>query len=112
MNDPYSIIKARYITEKARVLEQLQSSESNTSVARCKSPKYVFIVDKAASKEQIRLAVQEIYKEKSLKVAKVNTVNVKAKKMKNSRRRGRPGKKAAFKKAIVTMMPGDTLDNV
>lgn len=112
MSEPYSIVKARYITEKATMLEQLQNAESNPCIAKCKAPKYVFIVDKGANKEQIRLAVEEIYKEKSVKVAKVNTVLMKAKKKGNSRRRGRPGKKAAFKKAIVTMEPGDTLDNV
>ncbi|MCH9610449.1 MAG: 50S ribosomal protein L23 [Chlamydiales bacterium] len=112
MSDPYKVVKARYITEKATMLEQLQNAENNPSLARCKSPKYVFVVDKAANKEQIRLAVEEIYKEKSVKVAAVNTIVMKAKATKRGRRRGRPGKKASFKKAIVTMEPGDTLDNV
>lgn len=112
MSDPYAIVKARYITEKASMLEQLQNAESNRSLARCKSPKYVFVVDKNANKEQIRLAVEEIYKEKSVKVASVNTILVKGKSTKRGRRGGRPGRKTTFKKAIVTMVPGDTLDNV
>lgn len=112
MKDPYSIVKARYITEKSTMLEQLQNAESNPSLAKCKAPKYVFVVDKGANKEEIRLAVEAIYKEKSVKVANVNTIVMKGKRTNNSRRRGRPGKKASFKKAIVTMEPGDTLDNV
>ena len=112
MKDPYQIVKARYVTEKSSLLEQLAGAESNRSLARCDAPKYVFVVDKGANKEEIRLAIQEIYKEKSVKVAKVNTIVVKAKPAKRGRRRGRPGKKASFKKAIVTMEPGDTLDNV
>ena len=112
MSDPYSIVKARYITEKTSMIEQLHTAKSNRSLARCNSPKYVFIVDNKANKEQIRLAVEEIYKEKSVKVASVNTILVKGKLTERGRRGGRPGKKPTFKKAIVTMVPGDTLDNV
>ena len=112
MKDPYSIVKARYVTEKARMLERLQSAESNRCLAKFKAAKYVFLVDKQANKEQIKLAIEAIYKEKAVKVAKVNTLIMKAKNVKNSRRRGRPGAKASFKKAIVTMEPGDSLDNV
>ena len=112
MSDPYIIVKARYVTEKASMLERLVTAESNPSLAKCQSPKYVFIVDKNANKEQIRLAVEEIYKEKDVKVASVNTIVMKGKPIKRGRRRGRPGKKASFKKAIVTMEPGNTLDNV
>lgn len=112
MRDPYEIVKCRHITEKASALEQLQNAESNRSLARCKSPKYVFIVDKSANKEDIRVAIEAIYKKLDVKVASVNTITVKAKATKRGRRRGRPGHKASFKKAIVTMEPGDTLDNV
>ncbi|MCP5469674.1 MAG: 50S ribosomal protein L23 [Chlamydiales bacterium] len=112
MRDPYEIVKRRHITEKASVLEQLQNAEGNPCVSRCKSPKYVFIVDKAANKGEIKAAIEEIYKSQDVKVASVNTIQVKAKAAKRGRRKGRPGKKASFKKAIVTMEPGDTLDNV
>ncbi len=112
MNDPYAIVKARYVTEKSGVIEGLVNANSNPSLARCNAPKYVFLVDMKANKEQIRLAVEAIYKEKDVKVASVNTLIMKAKVAKRGRRRGRPGVKAAFKKAIVTMEPGNTLDNV
>lgn len=110
MKKPYQIIKSRYVTEKTAMLEQLQSAESNRSVAKCKSPKYVFIVDDKANKFEIAQAIEAIYKEKNIKVTNVNTVNAKPKPKR--RGRGRPGAAPGFKKAIVTMEPGDTIENV
>jgi large subunit ribosomal protein L23 len=105
---PYTVIKHRHVTEKARVLEGLQYASSNPSVRKCQSPKYVFIVDRKASKPEIAAAVEEIYAEKKIKVVAVNTVNVKPK---NRRIRGRAGATASFKKAIVTLEPGDSIEN-
>lgn len=110
MKDPYNIIKTRYVTEKTTVLEQLQSAEGNRSLARCKSPKYVFIVDNQANKQEIANAVETIYKDRNVKVVKVNTVLVKPKPKK--RGRFRPGGTPTFKKAIVTMEAGDSIDQV
>lgn len=110
MKNPYDVIKARYVTEKATVMEQLHTSESNRSVARCKTPKYVFVVSCCANKAEIASALEEIYKEQKVKVLKVNTLMMKSKPKR--RGRGRPGATAAFKKAIVTMEQGDSIDNV
>jgi len=110
MENPYDIIKSRYITEKSSVLEQLHTSVSNRCVAKCDTPKYVFIVDVNANKHEIASAIEMIYREKNVKVTHVNTINVKRKPKR--RGRGRLGATAAFKKAIVTMEPGDTIDNV
>src|SRR6478609_4576890 len=110
MKDPYAIIKSRYVTEKATVLENLKTAESNLSLKRCESPKYVFVVNIKANKQQIATAVESIYKEQKVKVVKVNTIRTKRKPKR--RGRGRPGLTAAFKKAIVTMEPGDTIDNI
>lgn len=107
MNNPYQIIKSRRVTEKGRVLENLVNAKSNKSVARCDSPKVVFDVDSKANKTQIAQAVEEIYKEKKVKVVKVNTINVGSK---QRRVRGFVGKTAAFKKAVVTLRPGDTIE--
>ncbi|MGM0440462.1 MAG: 50S ribosomal protein L23 [Chlamydiota bacterium] len=107
-NNPYSIIKSRYSTEKAVVLESLKNADSNKCVARCQSPKYVFLVEKHANKKQITEALEEIYKEQNIKVVAVNTVNGKPKTRR--RQRGRPGQTAAYKKAIVTLEPNDSLD--
>ena len=105
--NPYEVVKSRYITEKAQVLEQLKSNTSNPSVKKCDSPKYVFLVDKKANKREIASAVEEIYAEKKVHVAKVNTITVK---QKARRIRGRVGFKAGFKKAVVTFQPGDALE--
>lgn len=110
MKDPYAVIKSRYVTEKAAVLEQLQSAESNQCVARCKLPKYVFLVDREATKQDIAQAIEAIYKEQKVKVTKVNTLHTKRKEKR--RGRGKPGMTASYKKAIVTMEPGDTIDQV
>lgn len=107
--NPYQIIKHQYITEKATMLAGLKNANSNRSVARCESPKYVFEVERTANKQEIASALEEIYKEKNIKVVAVNTINVKAK---ARRVRGRLGEKSAFKKAIVTLEKGDSLDNV
>lgn len=68
------------------------------------SGKYVFIVDKRANKIQIADAVAEVF---NVKVEKVNTVNVKGKTV----RRGRTeGKRKDYKKAIVKLAPGETIE--
>lgn len=104
---PYSIVKSRYVTEKAAVLQNLKNATSNPSVKRCESPKYVFLVDKDANKIEIAKAVEEIYEDRKIKVKAVNTINVRPKKR---RVRGFLGYKAGFKKAVVTLDKGDTLD--
>lgn len=107
--NPYHIIKHRHVTEKAMVLQELKNAKSNPSLARCDSPKYVFIVDKAANKSEIANALEEIYKNIGIKVVSVNTINIKPK---LRRVRGRLGAKSGFKKAVVTLEPKDNLDNV
>ncbi len=107
--NPYHVIKHQHVTEKAMMLQNLQNAESNVSLKRCKSPKYVFIVDNKANKQEIAVALEEIYSEKNIKVVDVNTINVKPK---ARRVRGRLGNTSAFKKAVVTLQEGDSLDNV
>ena len=66
--------------------------------------KYVFVVAKKANKIEIAKAVAEIFK---VKVAKVNTVNFSGK----MRRMGRfVGKRSDYKKAIVKLAPGETIE--
>jgi large subunit ribosomal protein L23 len=107
--NPYKIIKRQHVTEKAMMLQQLHTSQSNKCIKAFENPKYVFIVDKAANKREIANAVEEIYSDRKVKVISVNTVNVREK---ARRVRGRAGFKAAYKKAIVTLEKGDSLDNV
>lgn len=112
MKNPYDVIERRYVTEKSTVLEGLQNATSNKSVARCKTPKAVFLVARDANKFEIAAAIEAIYKEQNITVRKVNTIQVKEKPKRRGRGRGRPGAKGAFKKAIVTLEPGDTLEKV
>jgi large subunit ribosomal protein L23 len=107
--DPYQIVKHQHVTEKAQMLEGLKNATSNVSLKRCESPKYVFIVDPRANKQEIAWAVEEIYRERNIKVVSVNTINVKGK---ARRVRGRLGMKKSFKKAIVTLEKDDSLDTL
>jgi large subunit ribosomal protein L23 len=112
MMQPFKIIKSRYITEKSTVLEQLKDSNSNPCLARCEKPKYVFLVDQTACKQEIAAAVEEIYKKNKVKVVQVNTIRVKPKRAKRGRGKGRPGMSAGFKKAIVTLEAGDAIEEL
>lgn len=107
--NPYAVIKRQHVTEKAMVLQGLKDATSNKSIARFKLPKFVFIVDRDANKQEIAKALEEIYKEKKIRVVAVNTMNVKSQPVTRGRRRG---KTAAFKKAIVTLEEGDNIENV
>ena len=66
--------------------------------------RFTFEVAKTASKIEIAKAVEEIF---DVKVLKVNTVNVKSKK---KRMRNIEGKTRTWKKAIVTLAEGDTIE--
>ncbi len=67
---------------------------------------YAFQVHRDANKIQIKKAVEERF---NVTVTKVRTINVRGKK----RRMGRfEGKRAAWKKAIVTLKEGDVIDLV
>ncbi len=112
--DPYSVIKSRYVTEKTQMLLELTEERKNRSAQqlKCNKPKYVFIVDREATKPQIANAVRDIYSNDNnkIKVVSVNTINTKEKPKR--RGKGRQGASASFKKAIVTLEPGDSLDNI
>ena len=91
MKDPYSIVKRPMITEKSMALAAMS--------------KYVFQVDIKANKIEIAEAVKQIFK---VEVADVNTLRVKGK----TRRMGRmpEGKTADWKKAYVTLKPGNRIE--
>ncbi len=106
--NPYNIIKSRYVTEKARVLEGLKDNNSNPCVKKCNTPKYVFLVDKNATKQDIARAIEMIYAERNVKVIRVNTINAKPK---ARTVRGRKGMKAGYRKAIVTLEAGGVIED-
>jgi len=85
------IIIAPIITEK-------------TSRISANGDKIVFKVRKDANKTQIKQAIEKIY---SVKVEKVNTINVKPKK----KRVGRyTGTTSAYKKAVITLAEGSKIE--
>lgn len=74
------------------------------STALMQDGKYTFIVDKNANKIEIGSAVEEIFK---VKVDSVNTVRVLGK----TKRMGRTqGKRPDYKKAIVKLAPGESIE--
>jgi len=73
-----------------------------------RSGRYTFIVGKQANKLEIRKAVEEFY---GIKVAEVNTAVVPAKSKTRFTKAGLlSGRKPSYKKAIITLVPGDTID--
>jgi large subunit ribosomal protein L23 len=87
----YEIIKRPIDTEKTRY--------------QAEDGKYAFEVDRRANKHQVKEAVEQIF---DVEVLSVNTINMPAK-------RGRYGRrmmirKPAWKKAIVTLAPGERID--
>ena len=108
MKNAYEIIKSRRVTEKSRVLENLVSAKSNRCLKACDAPKFVFDVDAKATKTDIAMAIETIYKAQNVKVTKVNTINVRPK---QRRVRGFLGLTNALKKAVVTLRPGDSIEN-
>lgn len=107
--DPYAVIKSVYVTEKSTTLQGLATSQSNRSVAACKGPKAVFLVDPKANKCEIAKAIEAIYSNPKVKVVKVNTINVKSRRR---RVRGRMGNTSSFRKAVVTFEPGDSIEGL
>jgi len=90
MNDVYSVLKRPLFTEKNDRLKENFN-------------KYAFEVDIKANKIEIRQAVEQIF---GVSVVKVNTMRVHGK----VKRRGRSvGRRPDWKKAIVTLKPGDTI---
>jgi large subunit ribosomal protein L23 len=89
--DIYQVIKKPLITEKGN----LQKEQLN---------KISLKVDKRANKVEIRKAVETLFK---TEVLDVQTLNVRGKK----RRIGRNvGKRPDWKKAVVTLAPGKTIE--
>jgi large subunit ribosomal protein L23 len=69
---------------------------------------YGFIVDKRANKIQIKGEVEELY---GVEVLSVNTMNYSGKKKSRNTKSGViSGKTNAFKKAVVTIAEGESID--
>jgi len=89
--DLYSVIKKPLITEKS-------------TIARDDANKYVFKVDRRANKIEIEKAVEKLFK---VKVMNVRTMNMEGKKKRVGKVMGR---KSDWKKAVVTLAPGQSIE--
>jgi large subunit ribosomal protein L23 len=88
---PYEIIKRPLITEKTNI----QKENAN---------QLTFEVDRRANRIEIKQAIEAAFK---VRVARIQTMKVRGK----VKRRGRfVGKRRDWKKAVVTLMPGDRID--
>lgn len=76
---------------------------SEKATALREQNKYVFKVDPSATKFQIKDAVAKLF---NVKVVNCTTINVSGK---VKRVRGKPGRTASWKKAIVRLAPGETI---
>lgn len=92
MKDLYDIVQTVCLTEKATLLSE-------------KLNKYVFRVHPRANKLQIKDAVEKLFKKS---VLSVNTCNYAGKKKRE--RTASFGRKAHWKKAIVTLKKGDKIE--
>jgi large subunit ribosomal protein L23 len=87
----YEIIKRPLITEKTSIQKEIANQ-------------LTFEVDRRANRIEIKRAIETAFK---VRVASVQTMQVKGK----VKRRGRNvGKRRDWKKAIVTLMPGERID--
>ena len=85
--ESYEIIRKPLLTEK--------------SYAQIQNKVYTFVVDKRATKTEIKKAVENIF---NVEVEKVNTVNVKGQTKTQNTKAGRTvGRTSDYKKAIVTL---------
>ena len=94
MRDPREVIVRPVVTERSM---ELSTDESG-------KPQYAFIVSRDANKVEIKNAVEKLF---NVSVSQVNTMNYRGK----ARRVGRHlGKRAAYKKAIVRLADGESID--
>jgi large subunit ribosomal protein L23 len=92
--DIYDIIVRPLETEKSYLQRELGQ--------------YVFMVNSAANKLQIKAAVEQIY---DVKVQGVNVMNMPGK-VNRIRGRRRTVRRPSWKKAIVTLQPGENIEEL
>ncbi len=90
----WNVLKSPVITEKSILLKEQSAEDDEAQVL-------TFRVDKNASKDDIRKAVEDIF---SVKVAKIRTMHYKGKMKRQGRHEGR---RPSWKKAYVTLKDGE-----
>ena len=87
----YDVIRRPIMTEKS-------------SGAQETGNKFTFEVSNESNKVEVRKAIETLFK---VKVKRVNTIRVNGKR---KRFQGRPGRRADYKKAIVSLAEGEMID--
>jgi large subunit ribosomal protein L23 len=93
MTTLHEVLRRPLITEK-------------TNYMNSKLHQYVFEVASDATKGMVKDAVETIF---DVKVLRVNVINMPAKHKKNLRSRRMTNRRTSFKKAVITLAPGDTI---
>jgi large subunit ribosomal protein L23 len=84
---------------------------SEKSIDESGRGKYTFAVNDLANKIQIKAAIEELYRKENVTVVAVNVLTTKAKEKRRGTRRGRiVGHTTAWRKAIVTLAPGQKIE--
>ena len=83
---------------------------SEKALAQSGDGKYAFAVHPDANKIQIKAAVEELYADNKVTVVAVNVLTSKSKaKVRNTKRGRIKGEVAGFRKAVVTLAPGQKI---
>jgi len=93
MTTIFEVIRRPLITEKTNYM----NSELH---------QYVFEVSSDATKSLVKNAVETIF---DVEVMRVNVINMPAKRKRNMRNRRMTQRRSSYKKAIVTLAPGDSI---
>ena len=84
---------------------------SEKSIDESGRGKYTFAVHDKANKIQIKAAIEELYKKEQVTVVSVNVLTSKSKEKRRGTRRGQIiGHTTAWRKAIVTLAPGQKIE--
>ena len=84
---------------------------SEKSIDESGRGKYTFAVHKDANKIQIKAAIEELYAKEKVTVASVNVLMTQAKEKRRGTKRGRiTGYTTPWRKAIVTLAPGQKIE--
>jgi len=90
---PYEIIRRPVITEKSNFQSDILGQ-------------YTFEVDRRANKQQIKEAIETVF---DVTVERVRVINMPVKRVRRYGRR-EVQRKSGWKKAIVTLVPGDRIE--
>ena len=93
MTNIHEVLRRPIITEKSNYLNG-------------KLHQYAFEVSKEATKSIVKQAVEDAF---DVDVIRVNIISMPMKQKKNQRSRRQTVRRTAYKKAIVTLAPGDTI---